>query len=288
MKKMQALLMVLFLLPACLLVAADKGPESKEYKILLKAENFVSFKQGCDLFWELVESVALDHGVKVKKEEKTYTDREIFFADTSDHLFYKRGFMLRFRSELASASSERRDIEMTLKFRASDFESTQVAPVKAASGLGGEISFEEDVVVKASAPSSVFSVSSSIGSVSELPTNLAAFLKFYPGMARAGFSGNAALEKVNKIVVVEKRLRKGELKISGKKAKTVFSVWYKRGENRPFIAEFSFSIKLDPENPAEKIRRIEAVDKFFVELVKRGKLFAELGHTKTGMIYQAR
>ncbi|MFZ5952972.1 MAG: hypothetical protein ACOYXC_19870 [Candidatus Rifleibacteriota bacterium] len=291
MKKL-VLIAAFFFLIACLPAdAARTVPESREYKILLKAENFTSFTKGCELFWELVESVALDQGVKVKKAEKTYPDREICFIDTPDFALYKKGFMLRLRSEEASRANQARTVsetEMTLKFRASDFESTVIAPVKASENFSNEISFEEDRIIKASEPISVFSVSSNVFKPEKTPANLDEFLKFYPNMTKAGFHGNAALKPVNGIYITEKRLRLGEFKFDKLKAKSVFSVWYKKGQTAPFIGEFSFKVYFELKKPAENIRNLEKIDRFFRDLVKRGKLFVAFGQTKTGMIYQQR
>ncbi|MEW6708786.1 MAG: hypothetical protein AB1403_03105 [Candidatus Riflebacteria bacterium] len=291
MKKL-ALIVLFFSLLGCLTAEAGRnGPESREYKILLKAENFTSFTKGCELFWELVESVALDHGVKVKKVEKNYPNREICFIDTPDFSLYKKGFMLRLRSEEITRKNQIRtgaDAEMTLKFRASDFESTTIAPVKASEKFSNEISFEEDRVVKASEPISVFSVSSTIYRPGDLPVNLDEMLKFYPDMNRAGFQGSPSLDPVNSIFITEKRLRLGEFKFDEVKAKSIFSVWYKKGQSAPLIGEFSFKVELKQKNPAETIRNLEKIDRFFSDLVKRGKLFVAFGQTKTGMIYQQR
>lgn len=293
MKKVVILLLVLLAAFSFTLEAAKRNtPEGREYKILLKAQNFVSFNQGCELFWELVESVALDHSVKIKKQNKAYPQREICFIDTADFSLYKHGFMLRLRSEEVSAVEEIRlgkDAEMTLKFRASDFESVLIAPVKFDDKLfTGELSTEEDVVVKATAPVSVYSVSSTVYRPGPVPSDLSSLLKYYPDMKKAGFTGNAPLKTVNGIEVAEKRLRLGELKFGDEKVKTIFSAWYKKGQEKPFIAEFSFKVKLKDKNPARRIRSLEQIDRFFVDLVKRGKLFVALGQTKTGLIYQTR
>jgi hypothetical protein len=290
MRKTIFLLLIMLLAFTGLAEAAKRAhPEAKEFKILLKADNFLSFEQGCKLFWKLVESVALDHSVKVKKAEKEYPVREICFIDSRQFALYKHGFILRIRSEDVKNAAGRievsGDAEMTLKFRASDFESVQIAPVQHASQYTGEVSYEEDVVVKATAPVSVFSVSSCIFRPGSIPTDFTSLLKFYPGLQKAGFVENHPLTTVNGIFVSEKRLRLGELKFAETKAKTIFSAWYKKGATKPFVAEFSFKVNLKAKNPARRVRDLEEINKFFVDLVERGKLFIAQGQTKTGLIY---
>lgn len=286
------LLILLFVVSGAAEAAKRAQPEAKEFKILLKADNFSSFEQGCKLFWKLVETVALDHSVKVKNSDKEYPAREICFVDSEKFALYKHGFILRIRSENVKSSAGRirigEDAEMTLKFRASDFESVQIAPVQHAGQYSGEVSYEEDVVVKATAPVSVFSVSSKIFRPGVIPADFTSLLRFYPGLQKAGFVENLSLRPVNNIFVSERRLRLGELKFGQTKAKTIFSAWYKNGATRPFIAEFSFKVYLQSKNPARRVRDLEKINDFFVDLVKRGQLFVALGQTKTGMIYSNR
>lgn len=286
------LLATIFLAACCYSTqaAGKKGPSSKEYKILLKAENFLSLQQGCNMFWELVESVALDHKIKVKKRNKSYPDRQICFLDTKDFKLNKAGFILRLRSEEINLHDRLRfgaDSEMTLKFRAPDYESTLIAPVKPAPEHTGEVSFEEDIVIKASEPASVFSVSGEVMRPKFIPKNVTEMLEFYPGMRKLLLTGEAALWPVNNFYVVEKRLRMGELRFDGLKAKTIFSAWYRKGSEKPFIGEFSFKITLKDNNPARQIARLERINRFFTDLVKRAKLFVDQGQTKTGIVYQS-
>ena len=90
----------LFVLIAFSGCASNKpAVESIEFKILLKPENFLSLKKGCEKFWKVVEKVAEEKGVKTKKSGKELFDREICFLDTDKFTLYEKGFIFRIEGE---------------------------------------------------------------------------------------------------------------------------------------------------------------------------------------------
>ncbi|PKL50627.1 MAG: hypothetical protein CVV42_02565 [Candidatus Riflebacteria bacterium HGW-Riflebacteria-2] len=279
MKKL--LLSVLFLLLSCSAAMAQSStlPDSREYKVLLKAENFASIRKGCELFWELIEKVATDHGFTAKKTVKSSPNREIRFIDSPDFDLNKKGFLLRIRTEKDKS-------EMTLKFRASDLESAIIAPVEPAKQYGDDVSSEVDIVVKAATPVSIFSKSGKIKNFKRVPDTVKDLQKYYPGLAKANINESFKLTTVNNIVVIEQRILHGTIDFGFDKTKTLFSLWYVKGESTPMVAEFSFKIKTDAYLKRVSNRSQNLIDNFFVDLVRRGKLFISPQQTKTGMIYQ--
>ncbi len=269
------------------------GVDSVEYKILLKSENFASVKKGCELFWDLVEKVAADHNLTAEKTVKSSPDREICFIDTPNFDLNKKGFILRLRASGINKTRNRDSInfadgaEMTLKFRATDMESALIAPVEPASELGNDVSSEEDIVIKAATPSSIFSRSGKVYRFARTPAYISELLQLYPGLGVAKFNESLKLDLVNNIIVVEQRILHGKIGFSKKPTKALFSVWYKKGETKPMIAEFSFKLKVK-KNPEKFAKKRKIVDAFFIDLVRRGKLFINMAQTKTGMVYQAR
>ncbi|MBU1106075.1 MAG: hypothetical protein KKB51_05345 [Candidatus Riflebacteria bacterium] len=304
MKKLLILaLFVLLTLPAAAAPSAAI-PDSCEYKILLKADNFVSVKKGCELFWELVNKVADDHGFSAEKAVKSSPNREICFLDTPTFDLYKKGFVLRLRAsnkagELRRAGPQRaaeeltddpeeltNDTELTLKFRASDLESTIIAPVEPAKKYGNDVSSEVDVVVKAATPVSVFSRSGTITGLDLAPDSVKKLLKYYPRLAIADLDREQSLKTVNNLFVIEQRILHGSIDFGRKKTKTIFSIWYVKGSTKPLIAEFSFKINMEPSEKRSSQQQT-SIDNFFVDLVRRGKLFISPNQTKTGIIYQS-
>lgn len=279
MKKL-VFLLVLFLLPAfsTSLARSVSYPDSREYKVLLEPENFVSVKKGCELFWALVEKVAKDHGFTAKKEIKTSPDRKIRFIDTQDFGLNKKGFLLRQRT------SQDKD-ELTLKFRASDVESTMVAPIEPDKEYDDDVSGEIDVVVKLGQPVSIYSRSGKINECRQIPNSVADLLKYYPGMRIVGLKPELELQTVNHITIDEKRILHGKIDFGKSKSKALFSVWYIQDSSTPMIAEFSFKIKTEDYKLTAAKNSINRIDAFFVDLVKRGKLFISPHQTKTGMVY---
>jgi hypothetical protein len=275
------LISALLILLACTTLSADspKLPESYEYKVLLKTGNSTSSQKGCELFWELVEKVASDHGFTAKKKDKSSPEREIRFIDSSAFDLNKKGFLLRIRTEKSKS-------EMTLKFRATDIESAIIAPVEPAKQFGDSVSLESDIAVKAEIPVSIFSKSGRIDSFRQIPNSIGALCKYYPGLAKTGLNEDLELIEVNNISVIEQRLLHGTIDFGFDKVKTLFSIWFIKGKSQPIAAEFSFKIKADKYLKSGKHDAQQQIDSFFVDLVKRGKLFINSQQTKTGMVYQ--
>ncbi|NLF96630.1 MAG: hypothetical protein GX569_07830 [Candidatus Riflebacteria bacterium] len=275
------LISLLFVLLTCSAAIARTStlPDSREYKVLLKAENFASIRKGCELFWDLVERVAKDHDFRAQKIVKSSPNREICFIDSAAFDLNKKGFLLRIREEKDKA-------EMTLKFRATDLESAIIAPVEPAKQYGDDVSSEVDVVVKAATPVSIFSKSGKIENFKKLPDTIKDLQKYYPGLAKAGLNDSLELATVNNISVIEQRILHGTIDFGFDKTKTLFSLWYKKGDSTPMVAEFSFKIKTDAYLKRGDSSSHNLIDNFFVDLVRRGKMFISPHQTKTGMIYQ--
>jgi hypothetical protein len=246
------------------------------------------------MFLELVEKVALDHKVAVKKRNKKPEFRQIAYLDTSNFNFYKKGFILRLRSDLIGINhvtgrlKGKTEAELTLKFRSSDIESALIAPVKPETDYGDKVSCEEDVVIKATQPVSIFSSAGKATIMQPSPANLVEALKIFPGLRQIGLSGNPNLKAVNNKVIVEKSHSPIELYFNNEKTKAEFAVWHEKGAKAPFIAEFSFKLKIGDKLSSSEIKAREIIDRFFMDLVKRGKFFVDQGQTKTGAVYEFR
>lgn len=267
-------------------------PDSREYKVMLNADNFASVKKGCELFWDLVEKVANDHGFQAKKTVKSSPNREICFIDTPRFDLNRSGFLLRIRAETVRKPTRTTGLladgnaELTLKFRASDLESALIAPVEPAKEYGDDVSAEADVVVKAATPVSIFSRSGKIANFGPVPQSIKELLQYYPRLSIVELNNSHELKAVNGLVIVEQRILHGSIDFGRDKVKTLFSIWYKKGENKPMVAEFSFKIKTDSYLSRGEERSQNLIDEFFVDLVRRGKLFISPHQTKTGMVYQ--
>ncbi len=288
-----AVLLIGLILP-CTFAAKSNNTDSREFKILLHTENFASLNKGCKMFWDLVDKVAKDNKIKSKFGEKKLQNREICFMDTAKFDLYKKGFILRVRGEEISPDKNtgliagKTDSELTLKFRATDKESTLVAPVNPSEDFSNDLSTEEDVVVKVGTPHSMFSKSGKVFGFEQAPSNIAEISKFFPLFTVVGLNPKSGIVPVNSLIVTEKRIQSGALYFGEKKTKTLFSFWYKKGEEKPFAAEFSFKIKLAGKKFRQTVKNPNDIETFFVDLVKRGEKFINSTQTKTGMVYQAK
>ncbi|OGK09502.1 MAG: hypothetical protein A2W80_13240 [Candidatus Riflebacteria bacterium GWC2_50_8] len=267
-------------------------PETREYKVLLDISKFSSAQKCCELFRDLFEKVADDHGFPTKRTDRLSPDREICFIDTPEFDLNKSGFLLRLRAEKINISKVEKllqptdDAELTLKFRAESIETAIIAPVESEERYGSKVSAETDVVVKSAAPISIFSRSCGITDFGSTPASIEELLKYYPRLALAGLNGSHKLKVVNDIVIIEQRLLQGSIEFGRKKSKSLFSIWYKKGESKPMLAEFSFKIKTKSYIAQNVENSQNRVDNFFVDLISRSKPFTSQDQTKTGMVYQ--
>ncbi|EKD84136.1 MAG: hypothetical protein ACD_39C00220G0002 [uncultured bacterium] len=292
MKKLLIFALFAWLIVPAALAQSLIAPEAREYKVLLDVSKFSSVQKCCELFRDLVEKVADDHGFSTKRTDRSGQAREICFIDTPEFDLNKSGFLLRLRAEKIGIATETKllqpddDAELTLKFRAGSIDIAVVAPVESAGKYDSKVTAEADIVVKSATPVSIFSRSCEITDFGPAPASIEELLKCYPRMVLAGLNGDHKLKIVNDIVIVEQRILQGSIKFGSKKTRTLFSIWYKKGENRPMLAEFSFKIKTKLYLSQNMENSQNRIDNFFIDLVSRGKLFIGQNQTKTGMVYQ--
>lgn len=270
-----------------------KNPiDSKEYKLLLKPSIFSNPKAGSRIFWKLVKQVVLSNGIKITDAEKVYKKREIAFFDTNTNSLYNKSFITRVRARRIDRTRDglksKKGTELTLKFRNPELTSSIVAPVKPGQQYDSKVSLEQDVSYKSGKMSSVFSRSGKIYTLGALPKTISELTRFFPLFGSVGLNEKLGLNLVGKTIVVEKRIRPGYMYLAGKKIKTLFSFWYKNGETKPFVAEFSYRIRFS-RNRKKIIRNDEMqkqADQIFLELAKRSKAFLSPKQTKTGQVYE--
>jgi hypothetical protein len=273
---------------------ANEAIDSSEYKMLLKPSFFTNPEKGCNKFWQIVEKTAEKHGLKTKTKDKKYPARHICFLDSKEHSLYKKGFILRLRGQEVVPNTRLADIEvkddaeMTLKFRSIDAESAVIAPVKPDSSYDNDMKVEEDLGIKLGKISTVFSRSGRIYQPGKIPGTIKEIHKYFPGMKKIKFNLSEKLEVVNAVNVVEKRYVTGKLYYGKKKQKikTIFSLWYKKGSNKPFIAEFSFKTSFNERTPKDRSTKRKIINDFFTELAQKSKDILNPKQTKTGSVYQ--
>ena len=268
--------------------------DSSEYKILLKPDFFLNPEDGCNKFWQIAKKVAKKNGLKTKAKDKSYSDRHICFLDSKSHSLYQKGFILRIRGQEIASNTKLADIEvkddteMTLKFRSITAKLAVIAPVKPGLAYDSDMKIEEDLGIKLGKISTVFSRSGRIYEPEKIPATVEEIYKYFPEMEKNKFNLSEKLEVVNAVNIIEKRYVTGKLYYGEEKEKikTIFSLWYRKGDNKPFVAEFSFKTSFNERTSKDSSTKRKVINSFFIELAQKSKQILHPKQTKTGSVYQ--
>lgn len=262
---------------------------SREYKLVLKAENFAGAENNlakkAHVFWSTCKKI-LKPVIKVINGDldKMSIQREIRFYDTCNLSLHSIDYVFRERKNLLDDEKE-----VTLKFRHPDRYISQDRDMLPRKIGKGETKFEEDI----KAPFlKLYSFSSSQPIADDqVFTKLKHIVKLYPGLA-SELKEDTEEEKiflVNELSIQEVVITGAELIICDNprvKAECALIFWYdsKVFEADPIIVEFSFRYG----NKKEKYSR-EAAQKFFdlFMLIQEGmkSWIDSKNATKTGFVY---
>jgi hypothetical protein len=262
-------------------------------KLILKADNFTSRKSFFS-FGKVLEKAGENKGVTFSSEgfkEAPVEIREVIFVDTPDFLLYHNGFILRRRTKYKNDFPVS-DREIVFKFRHSDIQKAaemdirpkitgdysvkfkcQILPLK--NKLGGmRMLYSHNVKFPRSAvgPEEAFSIDS--------------LCKLLPAIECIRDKVNVDVKFVNDAIIEEVLQEIGELDFgNGRIAKVSVAIWRTRGEHKPLIAEFSFSMEL--RAPADRSKdSMHRFEKFYEQLQLEAKEWIELDATKTAVVYR--
>jgi hypothetical protein len=265
---------------------------SREYKLVLKSENFNGSEYDvigkATTFWAGFTNIT-------KPIIKTFigdfnavsTKREIRFYDTKDFILNNNSYIFRERRDLLDDQKE-----VTLKFRHPDRYVSQDRDMLSRKIGNGETKFEEDIKAPFLKLYS-FSSTQQIEDGQEYK-NVKQVFKLYPGL-KSRLRKNAEDEKmilVNDLVIREVVITGSEMMLCNDplvKAECALIVWYdsKLPSGNPLIVEFSFRYG----NKKEKYDGRTALNGYEIFMAIQEKMktwIEEKDKTKTGFIYQHR
>ncbi len=263
-----------------------------ECKLILRPNHFTSRKSLFD-FAKVMRRPAAEHEVEFSTEE--FVDaplqiREVLFMDTADFRLYNNAFILRRRIPYEDGFPAG-DPEIVFKFRHPDMQKaaeTDVRPqifgdyrikfkceaLPLKDGLGGtRLLFSHNVEF----PMSHVHENN--------PTSLETLIRVFPVLKSLKMSANENVALVGDTIVEEVLQDIGIVDFGeGITAKANVALWRARGDHRPLIGEFAFSIKFKrrEELKEKAMKRAEA---FFLSLQYAAKDWIALGATKTGVVY---
>ena len=266
----------------------DMELSSREYKILLKPENFKDMEEGIGKFWKSVKKLAKEEGFDV---DSTYSDkgeeaRFVTYLDTPDFALNKLGYALRRRQkhEFKTGEDRGKKYELTLKYRNSDVNISSGKDVSPADSLDGSVKFEDDIVAGGNTIKSVYSKSGKVELKEETGNSIEDYMDIFPGLKEIGLSPDSQLQKVNNKKIEEYKAELGEIDFGGVKGEASLSVWYNQGEDKkPVIGEFSFSYDIDDSENKDKINNfVRAIQREFSSSIADGITKTELIYGKKG------
>ncbi len=273
----------------------DPVLSARECKMLLKPERFADRSAGVAEIQKLVRAACDRAGLMFTgtagQEESI---RLVSFLDTAAFSIYRQGYVLRFRQDAepdrdgnVHRSSKR--YELTFKFRHPDPTVAIEHDTTAHSGFQSSESFEENLLVKEASIDRVYERSGKVEMKTKVGDKLSFYSTIFPGLARLGIPGSESIVRVHDIEVVEYQREIGVIELGmSARAKAVVSVWYRQGETKPLIAEFSFKTKLRSKDRLHSLinHTYRSSEALLRELQSAGKDWIAAGATKTGLIYQ--
>ncbi len=288
-KKYFLLFFLLLLIAGTVYPQTAREIDSREFKLLLKGELFNNRISGAENIWKQIKSYAEKSNYKVTEADNTFSEsiRDIIFIDTKNLDFFKKDLILRKRTKY-SGSKPGSDYEITVKLRVSDKKDAEKKEITTHEGLKTKSKFEEDIGMKSGETGSivsVYSLSTSIKKISfESGNKVEDIYELFPSLKETGINPEEEIKTVNDIIIKEYLYEPGEIKFgTGLKVQAEITVWYKKGEENPFIAEFSYKDKSVRKNVSDETRK--ASEEFFKGLQSVLKESIHNGFTKTKIIY---
>jgi hypothetical protein len=289
--RLYALIAAATLLLPITAIAGGIELDSREYKMMLKPEEFtgVEAQQAVERFAreQLVPAVRTQWSGNaadelVAKGLKVDERRIVRFLDSRDCLLYRHGFAWRKRVDTGEHGTRAEEVELTLKFRSPDAFLAAGMPLKAKEDARqADSKFEEDlgpvavrdgpqrgVAANPRSARSQFSRSTKqLVSGDKLPTSLAGISGLYRSFedqlqtAAGHVQMSAPLEPSPEYREVVYESSKLDL-IKDFKARFALTLWYKDADNQdqPALAEISFKYETrNGEVPNEAARRALAL-----------------------------
>ncbi|NOQ13847.1 MAG: hypothetical protein GQ583_05105 [Methyloprofundus sp.] len=262
---------------------------SREYKIMLKKEQFVGLRLGhleqAECFWRdfknSIQAVVFDTDGNLDKVEK---QRTISFYDSADCYLRENNYVFRERVDLIT---EKR--EVTLKFRHPDRYISQDRDMSAADTENAKTKFEEDIKppflklysFSTKQPIPDGKVINKMNDPGELFPDLKTRLKSY--------QEDMLIDKVGDFIAKEMVIEGADFQIGNNpkvEAECALVAWYDDNSdepNNPIVVEFSFKYGDDDENFDGEVAQ-RAYDVF--ECLQGMAEWVELeGTTKTAYVY---
>jgi hypothetical protein len=268
------------------------NPDSREFKLLLKAAPFADHTVGMRNYWTNVKKVARQLKIKVveKSNPQVKSPRYVVYLDSPDASIRKKGYILRRRQDHPFSSTfleSKPKYDLTFKFRNADALTALKANVKPSANFSNWVDFEEDIAFGISSIKRIFSHQGGAAVKTNLESCIKGYAQVFPSLLRIGLLADMALVPVRNIKIREYRLKPGKLCFGDVEANVTITVWYQEGNPKPWIGEFSFShdVKSLQKNGVKGMKTVQEIEKFVQVLSQSTAPWVAQGVTKTSLVY---
>ena len=297
MKKLALVLLLALTITGVALTKGMTNPplNARECKMLLAPGRFQNRDAGTQQFVDLLTALCKKQGIKATFQlYEEGSPRLVSFLDTPGLELYPKSFILRRRQyaeieKHVKVKKANDKFELTMKFRNLDPTVVIAAEILPAPGYKSKVSFEEKVLIRDTSIDKVYDYSAKVTLDKKPGDTLQDYATVYPGLQKTGVSPSSKIKRVNDIKVVEYSREIGTIDFTrGVFATVEMAVWYKEGESKPLIAEFSYKYKLKGGEPTNTTiySSGQKSDDFGAALQKAAKDWIAVGVSKTGLIYQ--
>jgi len=265
-----------------------------ECKLILRPNHFTSRKSFFD-FAKRLRRPAQATGVRFSTGELVNAPleiREVLFLDTPDFRFYNNAFILRRRIPYQDGFPVG-DPEIVFKFRHPDVQKAAALDVRPDIPGDYRIKFKAEVLPLKDELGGMrmlysHNVQFPLSSVwhDEDRTSLETLMRVFPPLAALKRAPGEKVELVSDTIVEEVLQDIGTLDFGAGAVSTCnVALWRARGDHRPLIGEFGYSLKLGRTGALDDgvLRRAVA---FFLALQDEARDWLALGATKTAVVYR--
>jgi hypothetical protein len=261
----------------------------REFKILLKPEDFLDLITDVRDYWKLVKSVARQTVVRIVEHPDPFAPelREVVFLDTPSFDLYRRSYILRRRTpyKLGKPGSA---YELTFKFRNPDATKAASVDVRSAPRLGGRLKLKEELLLERELGGmrSVFSHTCQLKrQTTPHGATVAECARLFRGLSLLGLRPTTKLLPVADARIEEVMFNVGSAHFgAGLAAKMDIAIWRDPTSKKPLTGELSFEYSVEHYGSlAHKAKHRS--ERFYRLLQKETGVWVEFGTTKTAAVY---
>jgi hypothetical protein len=269
-------------------MSAPQQLTSREYKFLMRGDLFHEPLTAVQTYWHKITDLARQLNWEIVPSGIPWQGRrrDVFYLDTPTGDLHQHHYLLRLRRKY-DGEARRPYVEVGLKFRHSDHDTTAAADVALIKNYPQDVDFEEDVLyIRDREFLTYYSLRNRLQKYNgDKLTRLAEAVAIFPILGELGLAPETQLQVVNELTIAERKYTPGLLRQGREHViEPTLAIWYPQGSNSPLLGEFSFKHKHGKsEEEAEFAKRSLY---FFNALRRKFSDDIEAGTSKANITYR--